>query len=695
MKRFGWIGIVVILAVAACTRHSDDLVETQFIASPTIVASPEMQSIRCSQLQAIDSLMWQQPDSALMCLIPYFDTCGDAKFCVSTTTKYNRHYAHLLLAELLYKNDYAQSNRTELMQAVSYFDSITSTLNDHPHASWRHGGLEPPSPERNDNLIFLDARAHYITGVGYYENDSMVSACAEYLKALETMESHFDDKGLVGHKARFMAYTYNRLGDMFSEQFMMESAISCYENALVYCRIEPTSPQGVSNILSRIGQQYDMKGEKEIARDYYGYAIDEMPSCDNLSYRNLVSIKALSDYRVGLGMEQPLIVLKQIISQADDMSEQFSRSVAIGDIFFEEKIYDSAMFYLEPVFFYAEDRLSQIQAAEHLMALYDSLGEREKSDQCMRFLAQQKKSEGQNKALVSQLEDLFEAYTDQKQQKEAEEAQKKSIRKTVGIIVPIAVAVALIILVLAKLRSKKLLKQQQEGAEKVLGETEQQHEEELRQRQAEAEKMLEDKEKHHQQEMEEKEAKARKELEERDKRHAEAIEAERQSHRMEQAAMSGRLKRSNQEIRELKGQIRQQDDWVTKTQPAASFTNEPICRLILERVNEGHFKSKVDYIIYKDAALDKQQLLDLRLAADRHFGQFTVRLKKTYPKLTDGDLDYCCLYLLGLTDADIAALMQRAYNTVIERNGKMRKILGNENPLPITLTGIAKDYLSV
>ena len=91
-----------------------------------------------------------------------------------------------------------------------------------------------------------------------------------------------------------------------------------------------------------------------------------------------------------------------------------------------------------------------------------------------------------------------------------------------------------------------------------------------------------------------------------------------------------------------------------------------------------------------DFALDKQQLLDLRLAADRHFNQFTVRLKQAYPKLTNGDLDYCCLYLLGLTDADIAALMQRTYNTVFERNGKMRKIFDSENPLPATLMGFAK-----
>ncbi len=91
--------------------------------------------------------MWRQPDSALACLIPYFDTCCRDVACnvypenhngnsedvaryVSTNVAFNRHYAHLLLSELLYKNDYAQTNRPALLQAVRYFDSLTFTLND-------------------------------------------------------------------------------------------------------------------------------------------------------------------------------------------------------------------------------------------------------------------------------------------------------------------------------------------------------------------------------------------------------------------------------------------------------------------------------------------------------------------------------------------------------------------------------------
>ncbi len=618
--------------LCACQRHDTDLVETRRATSlPTTIASPE--------LSAIDSLMWRQPDSALACLIPYFDTCcRDAKFCVSTTTEYNRHYANLLLSELLYKNDYSQTNRPALLQAVTYFDSLVRQIP--PFKGGRGDSKTASNPTPNPNLSFLTARAHYINGVGYYENDSIVPACAEYLKALEVMESHFGEKELIGKRARFMTYTYNRLGDMFSDQYMMESSIVCYEKALVYCIIEPTSPQGISNIYTRLGVQYDKLGNKDKMRDSYEQAIKSLPSGDNLGYRDLVVSKALGDYQLGLGLDNSLNAIRQILVQADDDDERSSRYLVIGAIFAEEKMYDSALFYLEPLFEVKENIAAKMPAAECLQIIYDSIGDNEKLDKCRLFLASKKKSEAQNKALVSQLDDLFKSFTNQTLKNDAEKAREKSIRKTILVIVPIAVIVALVILIMVKLKNKKLLEEQQEDADRKLEESEQQH-------------------------------------------------------RMEQAAISGRLKRSNQEVRELKDQIKQLDDLAAKTETASSFNEEPICRLIMERVHEGQFKSKIDCEIYKSYALDKQQLLDLRVAADRHFSQFTLRLRKAYPKLTNIDIDYCCLYLLNLTHADVSALMQRAYNTVIERDSKIQKIIGSGKPLPVLLMDIAQNTSSI
>ena len=674
MKRMVWIGIVFFLVVAACARPDTDLVETRHGTSlPPITISPE--------LSAIDSLMWHQPDSALACLIPYFDTCcRDAKFCVSTTTTFNRHYAHLLLSELLYKNDYPQTNRPALRQAVSYFDSL---VREAPPLQRGLGGLKKPqSPNPTPNLSFLTARAHYINGVGYYENDSVVEACTEYLKALELMESRFKEKDLVGKKAKFMTYTYNRLGEMFEEQYMMEPAIDCYKHSYDYSVISPISSYSVSNALYRIGKQYDAKGDKDSADYYYTQALVNMPDSTNLYFRDMVSTKALLSYQMTHQAKEPLTRLKQMAVLAEDDGERLTRYVVIGIVYFEENLYDSALLYLEPVLDNKMDRFLQTKVANYLRIIYDSLGNYEKSNECMSYLALHNETGAENSALVSQLSDMYKMYLTRKQEKEAGMKRELAVKKAIEIIVPIAIALALAIIVVAKWRSKKLLKRQQEEADRRLGETEQQHKEELRQRQDEAERMLEDKEKRHQWELEAK-----------DKQYSETVEAERQAHRMEQAAISGRLKRKNEEVRVLKDQIKRQEELNATPKHAESFADEPICRLILESVKEGQFLSQIDCKIYKDYALSKEQVISLREAADYHFDLFTIRLSKTYPKLTNSDLDYCCLYLLGLSDADISALMQKAYPTVSQRSRKIKAILGNNSPLPITLRGIANNDL--
>ena len=618
------IGIVMGIAFAACSP-SVKVVEP--------VDGPSL------ELSAIDSLMWRQPDSALAQLQRFV-----ASPAADSLDVFNGHYCQLLISELLYKNYKQQSNRDDLLLAVDYFDSIVAADGTDIRKPDAHG---MSIQELN---VFFDARAHYINGVGAYEKGDVVQACAEYLKALKLMEGCFEEKALVGKRAQFMANAYNRIGDLFSEQYMMESAITCYENALVYCKIEPTSPIGISNILYRIGKQYDKKNEIEKASLYYGQAIESMATTDNMVYRNIVASKALCDYEMKGDVKQSLYELNHVLCQAKTENERLNRYLTIGGIYFYEDNYDSALYYLEPVFENHEAGL-QDQAANYLYIVYDKLGNKERSDSLVHHLTSRKESVGDNKALVSRLEDLYKNHSNQKLKRQAEAEREESVKRVKRIIIPSAGMVLFVVVFVLILRNKKLLKKQQDKADR--------------------------------------------ELKDRDKRHAEAIEAERQAHRMEQAAISGRLKRKNQEIRELKDQIKQMDDSVAKSETVASFYEEPICRLIMERVNEGQFKSKIDYINYKDSALDKQQLLDLRLAVDRHFGQFTLRLRKTYPRLTNSDLDYCCLYLLGLNDADIAALMQRAYNTVVERDGKLRKIFGNNKPLPLTLASIANEELFI
>ena len=171
------------------------------------------------------------------------------------------------------------------------------------------------------------------------------------------------------------------------------------------------------------------------------------------------------------------------------------------------------------------------------------------------------------------------------------------------------------------------------------------------------------------------------------------IELERNVHLMQRAALSGRLKQSNRKVRDMEKEINLQSVYQTKSleKEVEAFEDEPICRLIIDRVNKGQFKSQMNYLVYKSYALNKVQLLELNEAANRHFNKFTIRLKKTHPQLTKKDLDYCCLYLLGLSDTDVYALMQRAYNTVNERNNKLKKILSSDDSITVALRSFANN----
>ena len=622
------IVVFLLTLFVACNRP----IETRHGTSLPSAVSP--------QLQAVDSLMWTRPDSALA-LLP---DCRDGVHTVSTA--YDRHYANLLLSELLYKNEYGQTNREELLEAVDYFDSLTMVTDtrgvslhrparrDTSNVSANHVSAKKTS---DPTLAFLDARAHYINGVGYYERDSVVEACKEYLTALEMMEGRFEDKELVGKKAQFMTYIYNRLGDMFEEQLLAEPAIACYKQALFYCRRKPSSKYGVPVLLYHLGVQFDITSQRDSAAFYYDAALANMPDSDNIHYRDIIVNKTIfAYYNSGYSSDSLIIDLKHLAEISADEGEKAIRLWTLGNILFEDKQYDSARVYLETVFERQKDLTAKIMAAENLCSIYQMEGDSTKAQKYGSFLSNFTTSEIENNIDISRINEMFKEHLAYNQGKQFEERRAETIKWMLCIIIPMIVVLALTIIVLAKHKSKKLLK-------------------------------------------------------ERDKRYAQTMETERYALRMEQAALSGRLKSKNKEVQELKDQIKQFDDLAGKTDSVASFNEEPICRLIMERVNEGQFKAKIDCKIYKSYALDKQQLLDLRVAADRHFSQFTLRLRKAYPKLTNIDVDYCCLYLLNLTYADVSALMQRAYNTVVGRDSKIQTIIGSEKPLPVVLMDMAQN----
>ena len=375
-------------------------------------------------LAGIDTLMWRQPDSALAQLQAF---CNSPE--ADSLDEFNGHYCQVLIAELLFKNYYGQSNRAEVLKAVHYFDSIDDG--------------------------FLAARAHYMNGVGLYERDSVVAACGEYLKALEVVETHFpnletqDVASLrVEHLPRFMGLTYGRLAELFSGQFMQEPAIVCCKRALEFQEIEPGSPLNQSGLLYLLGKQYDKLNQYDSAAYYYDEALRLLPDTNNLVYRDLVSQYAILKYETENDAESFIQDLGCMVAQAADESEKLTRYLTIGAFYADVGQNDSALKYLTPVFMYKDDYQMTREAARCMRDIYQSQGDSLKVIQYAMYLTDNEVHEGESNAQVSQLNELFQRHLQWKQKKAESErklAEQLAARRRLVRGVVTAVVVLLVV----------------------------------------------------------------------------------------------------------------------------------------------------------------------------------------------------------------------------------------------------------
>ncbi len=416
-------------------------------------------------------MMWKQADSALKVMME-FAASPEA----DSLNEFEGYYCQVLIAELLFKNDYGQSNREEVLKAVRYFDSIVRM-----DGADTRGKLDARGASVQERDGFLAARAHYMNGVGFYERDSVVAACGEYLKALEIVETHFpnletqDVASLrVEHLPRFMALTYNRLGDLFEDMFM-QNAIYCYKKSLVFTRIEPTSPNGMAKLLSSLGQQYHFLYQYDSANYYFDEALKHLSDTNNLAYRDLISQKALLNYNMGKGIEPSVNDLRRIAGKAEEEKERQRRFVVISHIYYDAQKYDSALVYLVQAFKNEDDVLLKWDAAGKLRNIYQSRGDSLKAVQYALYQSENAISEAESNAQVSQLNELFQRHLQWEQERAEAERQQAARRRNlwIGGMVALLAIVGLAVAIMTRRSHRKRLAAQ-EAKVQILNEEKQQ-----------------------------------------------------------------------------------------------------------------------------------------------------------------------------------------------------------------------------
>ena len=620
------IGIVMGIAFAACSPSVK-------VPEPEVAEQSRSIETPTSELRAIDSLMWRQPDSALAWLQRIV-----ASPAADSLDAFNGHYCQLLISELLYKNYAAQSNREELLRAVAYFDSLSFTLNDIPHARRRHCGPSfrecgTQSPNRNDNIVFLTARAHYIKGVGYYEHDSVVEACKEYLKALEVMEEHFEEKNLDDEKKQFIAYTHTRLTDLFSDLYLHEQALYFGKRALEYYRSN-AAQNHIAWMLNEIGSHYDMMGKYDSAIFYYRKSLEFLPDTFNLTYRDIQTRLAYMSYKKDGFDTHTMNLLYNLLSQGESEKEYLSRCLAIGEIYYLEHQFDSAWIYFDTVFERTNSDSSKKLAAKRLLEICKIKNNDSIVSNFAACLAQfATKSERQG-AQNSALTELYRQYGQNKAERALAINKNKEITTFVNWLVIIAAVIIALIIVFTnsvRRRNKELLKQKQM-----------------------AEKRL---------------------------------ESESYSNQMKQKAYSGRLKKSNEELRLQKEEVEKLHKALETSRAKTQWNhlddvmNEDICKEIVALLSGKNIKRDAKSDAFPELHLDITQLSRLDVAIEKNFAGFGKILTDSFPKITHDEMMQCQLYLLNLEDVQIAALLSCDYSTVKKRSLKLKKAFHTEKEL--------------
>lgn len=115
-----------------------------------------------------------------------------------------------------------------------------------------------------------------------------------------------------------------------------------------------------------------------------------------------------------------------------------------------------------------------------------------------------------------------------------------------------------------------------------------------------------------------------------------------------------------------------------KTQKKSIEINEkmPVCQSIIDSLSNIYIKTNLSIEQTKEYAITPTIIENARKEINNSYSNFSERLKKQYPPLSDSDISCCCLLLLPLNKQQIAAAFNTSYRTEIRRMHKLSEMFG-------------------
>ena len=563
------------------------------------------------------------------------------------------------LADSLYKNYLPQSNFEEVKAAVEFFDSIRNE-----ELAIRNYGRRKAIP--NSTFLIPNyqcAKAHYYHAVGLTEKDDIVGACEHYLIALEIMEDMMaNDKRLKTkgktlcdsatlrlcdsdedyEKIRFVALICNRLGRLFYNENYCYLAIIKYRKAIDYVKlIKDFSFEAI--LLKELANSYQLSNNADSALFYYNKSLETNSNLTNKLDVEKCIAQILSDQGE---KDSAYILIKNNIDKIVNYGPKESYYAVLGEMYYKDNIYDSAIYYLEKSFT-SENISVKISSAINLSAIYDSIMDYDKKVYYDNFISKYTIKDVNKSVERSKLQYIYNNYKERKQERD----RYKNLKKTYFIILLLLSLFVLTFIVAMSIKRKYKIKH------------------------IELSSSLNNKEA---------EINVKNEIINQIRGEIEVKEKQLQELKFKQSQIEGKIKNRNVELQkkddiikkceieisELKSKLERGQNGVKNIE---KYLSSEVCLKILNEIKELSDKN-ID--TSELSSLEQGDFVLLLNSANQNFNNLINNIASIHTKLKKEDLYYVCLIIIGLNDKQISSLFGVTYTAINKRRNKISNILG-------------------
>lgn len=445
---------------------------------------------------------------------------------------------------------------------------------------------------------------------------NITAAAKNCFEMIEMVEKNVKKKNLTEDHRKRLVNAYARLGDFFKDHTYPKIAALKYKKSLRWNEALNNDDIG-SQLLKMIGMSY-MYFNADSALYYFDECVKTYPN-----HLNKIDIdKAIADYLFYEKNERDsaMRMMRDNFNIIEHEHVRYSYYSIYGGMLYEEKQYDSAIYYLEQAM-NSSYFFTRLCSASVLSQVYDSIGDYEKKAYYDDITAKHSIERVENESDVSELMDLYNIH-----KANMSEIKKNQTKKKVTIILTPIILIVAALIILRTSRNKKRIN----SLSSI--------------------------------------------IDEKDK--------EIQDIRFKQSLVEGKIKKKNAEIQKQAEIIKEQEQKIStingrleksnsKKSDLDSYRNSETCIKIMSLIKENHDP--------ETAALSQEEFTSLVETANLHLNDFIDDLSQNFPRLKNEDLYYICLTMLNLSDKQISSLFGVAYSTIKTRKTKIATILDMEN----------------